>query len=268
MAQTSIVPALKEVLDTYVERKEAEWSKNRRRLPATNDGKINATAVIDEMRAMGLRLQIHKKSGKEKALENSHVQHLHKKPELAVKLNSLGKKQGLKPLGSRSLVNIHDIRDALADCLNDLHSSFVDQQADPKVPTLPLNPAGKVSLSELASMLEERIPGMGRASIFKGLHHDDLVLEIGLIADKQAVEMPEEVISPGDETIRQRMAVQAKNAASDARSAMASRMSEAKLLEELTAANEKIQKLQAKLDSLSSEIGLMRSGVFIRGLND
>lgn len=262
MPQRSIVPALQAALDTYVKRKERNWEQRREGLPATNDGKINATGVIEEMRGMGLKLGHGAGRASDKPLEHHHVQHLHKKPELVVKLNALGRKQSLKPLGIRSIPDFTDLREALAELLNDWQEAYLDQRA----PTLPMNPAGEVCLAAIAGHLAECLPGLEKSVIFRALHQEELVSEIGLIADHQGVQLPAEAWSTGDEALRQRMTQHAKAAANDARAAAASRLSEAKLREELAAAQEKIQRLEAQVESLNTQMGLMRSGIVIRGL--
>lgn len=262
MAQQSIVPALQAALDTYVDRRERDWERQREGLPATNDGKINATAVIEEMMGMGLKLGHEKGRAGGRALEPHHVQHLHKKPELVVKLNALGRKQSLKPLGIRTVPDTADLREALAELLNEWQEAYLAQGA----PTLPMNPAGQVCVAAIVGHLARRLPGLEKSVIFRALHQEELASEIGLIADQQGVQLPQEVLSPGDEALRQRMAQQAKAAANDARAATASRLSEAKLREELATAHEKIQRLEAQLESLNTQMGLMRSGIVVRGL--
>lgn len=262
MPQQSIVPALQAALDTYVERKERDWELRQEGLPATNDGKINATGVIEEMRSMGLKLVRGTGWVGAKPLEHHHVQHLHRKPELVVRLNALGRRQNLKPLGSRSVLDTAEVQESLAELLNEWQATYLDQGA----PTLPMNPAGKVCLSAIAGQLAARLPGLEKSAIFRALHQEELASEIGLIADQQGVRLPAEALSPGDEALRQRMAQQAKAAARDARAATASRLSEAKLREELAIAQQKIQRLEAQVESLNTQMGLMRSGIVIRGL--
>lgn len=266
MAQPSIVPALQALLDRYVEQKEQDWTQHGKALPATNDGKIAATGVIDEMKAMGLKLGNGAGRSDGRSLASHHVQHLHRKPELVVKLNALGRKQGLKPLGSRAQADTNDLWVVLVEVLDRLQAAYLRQPEGKRNATLPLNPAGKVSLADMAGLLAEQLPGLERPVIFRGLHQEELTSEIGLVADRQGVCLPDEALSPGDEALRQRMVQQAKIAANDARAAAGARLAEARLREELAAAQTTIQRLQAQIESLHAQIGLMHSGIAIRGL--
>lgn len=269
MAQPSIGPALQVALDIYVEMKAQQWAQHQKLLPATNDGKINAKGVIAEMIALGIKLTSGAGHARCRELEPHHVQHLHKKPELAVKLNALGQHQGLKPLGERSNAECEpeSLQETLVTLLNELHEAYLHQPEVARRPTLPLDPIGNVCLGALAGLLSDRSHGIGRPAIFRCLHQENgLASEIGLIASQQGVYLPVAALSPGDESVRQRIASLARTAAQDARTATSSRLAERKLREELDSANKLIQQLSAQVESLNTQIGLMRSGIFVRGL--
>ena len=80
---SSVIPMIKQALEAF--------NTNGRKLPSTNEGKVNVQALC---RLLGLK--------------EDYSQHFHKKDEIKEIVNALATKQGLLPIGSRSLLNVDD----------------------------------------------------------------------------------------------------------------------------------------------------------------
>ncbi|MBU5637511.1 hypothetical protein KOM00_12310 [Geomonas sp. Red69] len=70
----------------------ADFSADGNRLPATNDGKVNVTALCRELRNV----------------RQDDVQHFHKKEEIKQAINTIAQRQGLLPVGHRSITDDAD----------------------------------------------------------------------------------------------------------------------------------------------------------------
>jgi len=118
----NITPEILALLEPYLESLDASWDSQpeglrQPTLPVTVDGKVNVRAVA---KAIGLR--------------QSQEQHFFRKPELATPINALAQIQGVKPIGSRILVDHSD--KAAADRLaivatekNDLARALAEKEA-------------------------------------------------------------------------------------------------------------------------------------------
>jgi len=96
----SILPALLEDLELYLDRQAVAWQRQSEHvrlptLPSTSDGKVNVRAIT---LALGR--------------PQSQEQHLFKRPALKSAINALAIEQGLKPIGSRLP---EDLEKAIAD---------------------------------------------------------------------------------------------------------------------------------------------------------
>jgi hypothetical protein len=96
----SILPALLEDLELYLDRQAAAWQRQAEHvrlptLPSTPDGKVNVRAIT---LALGR--------------PQSQEQHLFKRPALKSAVNAVAIEQGLKPIGSRLP---EDLEKAIAD---------------------------------------------------------------------------------------------------------------------------------------------------------
>lgn len=96
MPRPSVIPEIKERLESWLEAREAEYqtqpnTSRKTTLPHTPDFKINVTGVAE---AIGLT------GGQRK--------YLHEREELASLLNTFAEEQGLLPVGSRLLTDTAD----------------------------------------------------------------------------------------------------------------------------------------------------------------
>jgi len=96
MARASIVPYISSLLEPYLERIDANWSAQPETartptLPHLDDGKVNVRAIT---LALGLK--------------QTQEQHFFKQRQLASAVNAVAEIQGLKPIGSRALIDADD----------------------------------------------------------------------------------------------------------------------------------------------------------------
>lgn len=96
MARPSIIPAVKERLEAYLDQQEAAYQvqpqdKRSATLPTTNDGKINVRALAQAI-----------------DLKQTQEKYLYERPELTSLINLVAEGQGLLPIGSRLIVDASD----------------------------------------------------------------------------------------------------------------------------------------------------------------
>lgn len=96
MARPSVIPAVKERLESYLEQCESAYlaqpeSTRRPTLPSTGDGKVNVRAVAQAI-----------------DLKQTQEKYLYERDELTSLLNLVAEGQGLLPIGSRLVQNAGD----------------------------------------------------------------------------------------------------------------------------------------------------------------
>lgn len=96
MARPSVIPAVKERLESYLEKCESTYlaqpeSTRRPTLPSTGDGKVNVRAVAQAI-----------------DLKQTQEKYLYERDELTSLLNLVAEGQGLLPIGSRLVQDAGD----------------------------------------------------------------------------------------------------------------------------------------------------------------
>lgn len=104
MARPSIIPAVRERLEQYLEEREAQFlaqaeGHRHATLPATSDGKVNVRAVAQAIE-----------------LKQTQEKYLYEREELSSLINLVAEGQGLLPIGARLLQDAGDkaIKERLA----------------------------------------------------------------------------------------------------------------------------------------------------------
>lgn len=160
-------------------------------------------------------------------------------------------------MGRPSIIPV--VRERLESYLEGLETAYQAQAVDSRKSTLPATSDGKVNVRAVAQAIELK------PTQEKYLYErEELTSLINLVAEGQGLlPIGARNVELADQALKQRLAQVSKTAKLDAQAAVEAKAAEQRLLDELSAALQEIERLKSENMRLSAQLEMVRAGIFV-----